>query len=354
MPAAGSGVRGRVCINVFRPRHRNSDAHPKASPMKRLKWTDTNAPGIARRRAGRGWTYIDPEGATITCPEMRARLSAIALPPAYQRAWYNPDPDGHILAVGIDARGRRQYRYHPDFRSAQESEKFDRLSAFGGSLPKLRQAVTTALRQSTLSRERVIAAIVRLLDMGQLRVGNESYARDNKSYGATTLRSRHATMEGPRLRLKFRGKSGIERTLTLSDRSLVRTVRQCQDLPGQHLFAWEDSDGRSHPVNSDDVNGWLRETSGLSISARQFRTWWASVLALECCASTPPATLAEMLTCVSARLGNTPAIARKSYIHPAVIEIARGEREPAKGLAGPQDLSGPERRLMALLKATSG
>ncbi len=318
--------------------------------MEDLTWADTSAPGIARRRAGKGWQYIGPDGARITCAETRARLASVALPPAYVDAWYNPNPRGHIQAVGIDARGRRQYRYHPAFRSARETDKFDRLAAFGKSLPGLRRAVTASLRQPGLSRQRVIAAIVRLLDMEQLRVGNENYAKANRSYGATTLRARHARIEGTRIKLKFRGKSGIERTLTLSDRSLARTVRQCQELRGQHLFAWADESGAAHPVSSEDVNGWLREVTGKSITARQFRTWWASVLALEACIAEPPPRLTEVLQHVSARLGNTPAIARKSYIHPAVIDVARGIRPRPAGLAGPRGLSVPERRLMALLR----
>jgi DNA topoisomerase-1 len=233
-----------------------------------LTFTDLDGPGIARRRRGRSWQFVDPDGRTITCPRTRARLLKLALPPAYADAWYNPDPDGHIQAVGIDARGRRQYRYHPEFRAAQEQAKYEGLARFGAALPAIRDAVAAALADRALGRERVIAAVVRLLDIGFLRVGNEAYARENRSFGATTLRRRHAQVEGARLRLRFRAKSGVERRVTLSDRALAGTVRRCQELPGQHLFCYEASDGSVRPIGSDDVNSWLRDVTGQPVSAR--------------------------------------------------------------------------------------
>jgi DNA topoisomerase-1 len=314
-----------------------------------LNFTDVRAPGIRRRAAGKGWCFLDPEGRPIRCAETRARLLAVALPPAYRDAWYNPDPNGHIQAIARDARGRTQYRYHPDFRAAQEAGKFGSLAAFGAALPAIRQAVTRGLAGPALTRDHVIAAVVRLLDLGQLRVGNEQYARENKSFGATTLRRRHARVEGSRVRLRFRAKGGVDRLLVLNDRHLARAVRRCQDLPGQHLFAWEDAAGDIHPVRSQDVNAWLQTEGGAGITAKQFRTWWASVLALAAIEANPALGLKGMLGIVADQLGNTPAITRKSYVHPQVIAIAKGERPPPGRPRGPLALQPEERRLMALL-----
>lgn len=313
----------------------------------RLNFTDLDAPGIGRLRKGRGWQFIAPDGTPISCPDTRARLLAVALPPAYREAWYNSDPQGHIQAVGVDARGRRQYRYHPDYRLSQEKAKYDGLGEFGEALPRIRDAVSKALASRRLDRDRVIAAVVRLLDIGHIRVGNEAYARDNQSFGATTLRRRHLKLSGQTLTLRFRGKGGIERQMTLNDRSLSTTVRRCQDLPGQHLFRYQTADGVVHPVTSDDVNGWIRENSGVEVTARQFRTWWASVTALDCITS-GMSRRAEVLDCVCGKLGNTPAVARKSYIHPKIMTLI-GEEPPRISPRGPRNLHRSERLLMGLL-----
>lgn len=314
-----------------------------------LRFTDLNSPGIRRRRAGRGWCFVDPEGRPITDPSERMRLLSIALPPAYREAWYNPDPSGHLQATGIDARGRLQYRYHPDFRAAQEDRKFASLAEFGAALPAIRARVEDDLALEGPVRERVIAAIVRLLDLGRIRVGSQRYARANRSFGATTLLPRHADVRGDKVRLTFRGKSGKPTEVTLSDRSLARAVRMAQELPGQHLFTFRNEAGEWRPVTSGDVNGWLQEVGGEGVTAKQFRTWWASVIGI----ANWRQGLGPMLAVVSATLGNTPAIARRSYVHPAVIALARGEGGGVPRPAGPRALSPDERRLMGLLGSWS-
>ncbi len=316
-----------------------------------IRFADVSAPGFTRRRVGRGWCFLGPDGEIVRCAQTRARLLAVGLPPAYRDAWYCADPDGHIQAVGIDARGRRQYRYHPAFRDARESRKFGALAAFGAALPTLRAQMTRDLAQRALCADRVVAAVVRLMDLGQLRVGNERYARANRSFGATTLRRRHAALEGRTVMLRFRAKGGIERRVRLSDPALAAVVRRCQDLPGQRLFAFEGEDGALHAVTSGHVNDWLRTHGGAELSAKNFRTWWGSVIALAHLKANSGATLTSMLHEVSERLGNTPAVARRSYVHPAVIAVARGELAmPTRG-RGPRRLSPPERLLMALLLA---
>ncbi len=316
-----------------------------------LSFTDRTAPGIRRRRAGKGWLFMDPSGAPIRSPDIRQRLLSVALPPAYRDAWYNPDPLGHIQATGVDARGRLQYRYHPAFRAEQESCKFESLAQFGRALPKIRANCASALRRRGLGREQVVAAVVRLLDLTQMRIGNERYARANRSFGATTLRRKHAALESGKLKLRFKAKGGVDRRITVSDRQLASVVRRCQELPGQQLLRWEDMDGEVRSVTSGDVNGWLHMAGGNCATAKCFRTWWASVLALDHLVQNPGASLKSMLESVSEQLGNTPAVARKSYVHPAVIEVCRGERAMPKRGRGPQTLSAPERLLLGLLDA---
>ncbi|MCB2079766.1 MAG: DNA topoisomerase IB, partial [Novosphingobium sp.] len=238
-------------------------------------------PGIARRRAGRGWCYFDADGERITERAEIDRLNAIALPPAYTDAWYCPSANGHLLATGVDARGRKQYRYHPDFRLSRECVKYDALLRFGEALPRVRQRVADDLAGRGLTRERAIACIVRLLDTAALRVGNETYAKRNRSFGATTLRKRHADFSGSLLQLRFRAKSGKFREVQLKDRSLSRFVRLMQDLPGQHLFQFLDDAGEACPVGSCEVNAYLRETMGEGFSAKHFRTWSASAIGFE-------------------------------------------------------------------------
>lgn len=304
------------------------------------------------------WAYRDAAGNRITDRDEIDRLNAIALPPAYTDAWYCPHPDGHLQATGIDDRGRKQYRYHPEYRAAQDAAKYDRCARFGERLPKLRARIESDLRKRSLCRERAVAAVVRLLDLGRVRVGNESYVKANRSFGATTLRKRHALLVGRRLRLQYRAKSGRQRVLTITDNSLISFVKKCQDLPGQHLFRWVDEDGECHPVTSTDVNAYIRDAMGDDFTAKHFRTWGASVIAFEALATADGHLgLKAMLEPVTAALGNTPAIARKSYVHPTLIDLAKdreGQTAFRAGVSLPRTtryLSRAERGLIAFLDA---
>ena len=296
--------------------------------MTKLIYVDDDLPGITRRGAGKGWAYYDAEGRLITDPQEKQRLNAIALPPAYSDAWFCPAPNGHILATGVDAKGRKQYRYHPDFRAAREGEKFDSCVTFGSLLPLVRKRVEDDLRGRKLTRERAVASVVRLLDLGAVRVGNEGYAQRNRSFGATTLRKRHAELTGRTLRLRYKGKGGKLREVTLSDGSLTRLVRKMQDLPGQNLFKYVDEDGDVQAVGSSDVNEYLVETMGERFTAKNFRTWHGSVMAFQCLLEGEgKLPIKALLDCVADRLGNTPAVTRKSYIHPAVIDLVERQEE---------------------------
>lgn len=316
-----------------------------------LVYVDDQGLGITRKKAGRGWAYFDPAGKRISDRAEIDRLNAVALPPAYKNAWFCPNSCGHLLATGIDARGRKQYRYNPEFRARQEAEKFDGCAEFGRLLPKVRKRVAKDLARRSLSRERAVASVIRLLDLGGIRVGNESYAKANKSFGATTLRRRHAKVVGGTLRLRFKAKSGQLRECSITDRSLARFVRAVQDLPGQHLFQYLDGEGEAHPVGSEDVNAYLREAMGEPFTAKNFRTWHASVLALRLLAEAErPLTLKELAGEVGKQLGNTPAMARKSYIHPAVIALVERQQKWRAKLKLPRESKWLDRYERALIK----
>ncbi|QGN55922.1 DNA topoisomerase IB [Novosphingobium sp. Gsoil 351] len=320
----------------------------------RLIYCDDSLPGLTRRKAGKGWAYFDAKGRRVTDRDEIDRLNRIALPPAYVDAWFCPADNGHLLATGIDAKGRKQYRYHPDFRALQEGEKFDSAARFGRLLPLVRKRVEDDLRSPRLTRERAVASIVRLLDTGGIRVGNETYAKDNKSFGATTLRMRHADVSGSVLKLRFKAKSGKLCEMKISDKSLARFVKRMQDLPGQHLFQYLDDDGVAQPVGSAEVNDYLRETMSEDFTAKNFRTWHASAIGLQTLAEAQGALSVKALAeAVSARLGNTPAIARKSYIHPAVIALVDRQVKWRATLKLPRAtrwLSPHERALIDLLE----
>jgi DNA topoisomerase-1 len=323
-----------------------------------IVYVDDSQPGITRRKMRHGWGYWDAAGKRIADRDEIDRLNAIGLPPAYRDAWFCPDPNGHIQAIGYDDRGRKQYRYHPGFREAQEAAKYDRCAAFGENLPKLRAKVEADLKLRGLCREKAVAAVVRLLDLGSIRVGNEAYAQENNSFGATTLRKRHARVKGQTLKLQFRAKSGKLRVLTITDATLSRFVKKCQDLPGQHLFRWIDEEGESHPVTSTDVNAYIREAMDDDFTAKHFRTWGASVIAFEALASASDYIgIKAMLEPVTEALGNTPAIARKSYVHPDLVALAR-DREAQQAFRETLDLpratrylSRAERGLIAFLES---
>jgi DNA topoisomerase-1 len=327
-------------------------ASPKSSD---LEFVDDRGPGITRKKQAHGLAYFAPDGSRITNRDEIDRLNKIALPPAYTDAWYCPSDCGHILATGIDAKGRKQYRYNPEFRTRQEAEKFDGCGSFGRLLPKVRKRVAADLARRDLSRERAIASVVRLLDLGAIRVGNESYAKENKSFGATTLRMKHAQVRGEKLKLRFKAKSGVLREATISDRQLARFVRRMQDLPGQNLFQYVDSAGDAHPVGSAEVNAYLAETMGERFTAKNFRTWHASVLAFRLLAEAErPLNLKELAIQVSEHLGNTPALARKSYIHPAVIALVDRQQKWRARLKLPMPgkwLTRYERGLIKLLES---
>jgi DNA topoisomerase I len=319
-----------------------------------LRYVDDQSPGISRRRHGRYWQYFDAKGKRIADRDEIDRLNAVGLPPAYRDAWFSPHANGHIQAIGYDEKGRKQYRYHPDFREKQEAAKYERCLDFGRALTRLRKRVAADLRKRNLSRDTVIAAIVRLLDTGCIRVGNEAYAKENKSFGATTLRGRHAKVSGRTVRMRFKAKSGIERELRVTDATLSRIVRKCQDLPGQHLFQYVNGDGDPQPVSSTDVNDYIREATGEDFTAKHFRTWSASALAFEqiCAAGEEGLGLNAMLAPVAEALGNTPAISRKSYVHPALIEAVKGGAGGKLGLQCPRPtkyLSSAERGLIGFL-----
>jgi DNA topoisomerase-1 len=325
----------------------------------RLRYVDDSQPGITRRRSGRYWQYFDADGKRVTDRDEIDRLNGIGLPPAYRDAWFCPDPQGHIQAIGYDDKGRKQYRYHQDFRERQEAAKYDRCREFGKVLPKLRRRVEADLKKRKLGRDTVIAAVVRLLDGGRIRVGNESYVEANKSYGATTLRNRHAKVAGRTVKMRFKGKSGIERELSITDATLSRVVKQCQDLPGQNLFQYLDEEGAAHPVSSTDVNDYIRDATGEDFTAKHFRTWSASVIAFEqiCGAGEAGVGLKAMLEPVAEALGNTPAISRKSYDHPAVIDAVKDAPRHRLSLQCPRStkyLSSAERGLIAFLGRKTG
>ncbi len=289
-----------------------------------LIYVDDDLPGITRQRKGKGWCYFDPEGKRVEASEEIDRLNAIAFPPAYADAWFSPAPNGHILATGIDEKGRKQYRYHPDFRARKEGEKFEACRAFGHKLPLLRARLAEDLTGRKLDYDRVVAAMVRLLDISSIRVGNEQYAERNKSFGATTLRQRHATRTGKTLKLKYKAKSNKQREVAITDRLLLSVVKKMEGLPGQHLFQYLDEDGEAHPVLSSDVNDYIHETMGEAFSAKHFRTWAASVHAFELLADGKgDMTLKSVMDEVSKNLGNTATIARNSYVHPAVVALIK-------------------------------
>ncbi len=322
--------------------------------MAKLIYVDDSLPGLTRKRAGRGWAYYAPDGSLITDRTERRRLNAVGLPPAYVDTWFCPAPNGHILATGYDARGRKQYRYHPQFRAEREGEKFDGCARFGALLPLVRKRVEEDLSARALTRERAVASVIRLLDLGAIRIGNECYAKDNRSFGATTLRRRHAHVKGRTLQLRYKGKSSKVRELRLTDAGLARVVRKMQDLPGQHVFKYYDAEGEVQNVGSHDVNDYLRQTMGEDFTAKNFRTWHGSVLALGCLAERKdaPPTLTEMLAVVADHLGNTPAVARRSYIHPAVLDLASSPAAGRSAINLPRAakwLSSHERALIALL-----
>lgn len=291
--------------------------------MMELIYVDDSLPGITRKQKNKHWQYFDPIGKIIKEKAVIERLNSLAFPPAYKSVWLCPEENGHILATGYDSKGRKQYRYHPLFTQQQDAKKYQACSVFGHKLPLLRAQLKEALQGDELDYERTLAAIVRLMDLGALRVGNERNVKQNKSFGATTLRSRHAKLTGKNIRLKYRAKSGKEREVNITDKALSSVIKELQDLPGQHLFQYIEGGERSN-VTSTEINQYIQNIMGEEFSAKHFRTWRASVIAFkEVYEAKGAITLKTMLDEVSSKLGNTPTIARNSYIHPDVIELCK-------------------------------
>lgn len=306
-----------------------SQPDPRAvAKAAKLRYVHDRQPGFRRVRTKNGFRFIDSAGDAITDEDTIARIRKLAIPPAYEDVWICRYANGHLQAVGRDARGRKQYRYHPRWREVRDEAKYGRMLIFSSLLPKIRARVKHDISKPGLPREKVLAAIVSLLEVSLMRVGNEEYAKTNKSFGLTTLRNRHVKIDGAKLAFDFRGKHGIEHRINLSDRRLANIVKRCQDMPGQDLFQYLGDDGTPQGVGSDDVNAYLHEIGGEDISAKDFRTWAATNLAalalskLEEFDSQTKAkkNILQAIESVSKRLGNTPAICRKCYIHPAVFD----------------------------------
>ncbi len=325
-----------------------------------LVWVSDDSPGIRRLRAGDRFVYRGVDGRKVRKAAELRRIASLAIPPAYEDVWICPRPNGHLQATGRDARGRKQYRYHPEWRLAKDADKFERMLEFGAALPRIRRHVKDDLAApmgAKPGRATVLATIVRLLDTTYVRIGNEEYARENKSFGLTTLRHRHAAVSGSQLRLRFRGKSGKDHEVALDDPRVARVVRRCQAMPGQELFQFTDEDGQARAVDSADVNDYIREIAGANFTAKDFRTWHGTTHALALWVAqdeAKPAGVKQLLSEVAARLGNTVAVCRKAYVHPRVLAVLAkiadaqtvARLEKARRRAG---LAVSERRLLAFL-----
>lgn len=293
-----------------------------------LVYVSDDRPGITRRRQGGSFAYFKPDGSRITDRAMIDRIRSLAIPPAYTDVWICPRANGHIQATGRDAKGRKQYRYHPKFRETRDAVKYEHMLEFAEALPAIRTTIDSHLGLRGLPREKVLATVVRLLETTMIRVGNPDYARENGSYGLSTLRNRHVDVDGSELRFHFKGKSGKTWRLKVRDRRVARIVKSIQELPGQHLFQYVDDDGTPREIGSGDVNAYLREISGRDITAKDFRTWTGTVLTALCLAAeeapdsdtAAKRTLKSAITQVAEQLGNTPAVCRKAYIHPEIID----------------------------------
>lgn len=304
-----------------------SDVSPADLRRHGLRYSSDAEPGISRRRRGKGFSYHDPQGRRITDGAEIERLRKLAVPPAYTDVWICPDPRGHLQATGRDARGRKQYRYHPTWHEVRGEAKFHRILEFAECLPGLRRRVSYDLGRDGLPPEKVVAAVVRLLEGSLIRIGNPEYSRENDSYGLTTLRDDHVDVEGAQIHFQFIGKGGKEWNLDVKDPRVARVIAACQDLPGQHLFQYVDEEGRSRSVGSDDVNAYLHDHTGEEFTAKDFRTWAATVMAYHALCEAPEAEtkkarqshLKAAVETVAKRLRNTQSICRKSYVHPAVI-----------------------------------
>jgi DNA topoisomerase-1 len=292
-----------------------------------LTYTRDDKPGIRRLKAGRGFRYVDARGKAVKPKDLK-RIRSLVIPPAWTGVWICPDSRGHLQATGRDARGRKQYRYHPKWRHVRDGTKYGRLIEFGRALPLIRRRTDADLRRDGLPRQKVLAAVVKLLEKTFIRVGNDEYARDNRSFGLTTMRDGHVRVSGSNVRFIFRGKSGVEHELDLDDRRLAKIVKQCRDLPGQELFQYRDARGAVTDVGSADVNAYLKDVTGQDFTSKDFRTWAGTVLAAQLLRdyetvdseARAKKNVVEAIERVAKRLGNTRAVCRKAYVHPAVID----------------------------------
>jgi DNA topoisomerase-1 len=351
-----------------RPRGRRRSANPdpiESAQSAGLRYVSDTMPGIARRRAGRGFYYVGPDGRRISDKKETARIRSLAIPPAYTDVWICPHPNGHIQATGRDARGRKQYRYHPRWREVRDETKFGRMLEFSRVLPAIRRQVERDLSRPGLSREKVLATVVRLLECTGIRVGNNEYARANRSFGLTTLRNHHVEISGSKLRFQFRGKGGKVHDVALTDRRLARVVTHCQAVPGETLFQYVDADNERQTVDSGDVNGYLREITSQEFTAKDFRTWAGTIQAVEALRQLGPAgtereaksAVLKAIDQVAERLNNTRAVCRKYYVHPAVFETyqagtmleALGNGNGTAAAAAAAGLSAEERAVVRLL-----
>jgi DNA topoisomerase I len=325
-----------------------------------LRYVSDQSPGLRRKRVGKGFTYMASDGRPIRDPESIRRIRRLAIPPAWTDVWICPDPRGHLQSTGRDARGRKQYRYHPRWRQVRDAVKYDRMLAFAESLPKIREQTDRDLERTGLPREKVLAAIVRLLEDTRIRIGNDEYRKENGSYGLTTLRNRHVNVIGAEVRFTFRGKSAKQHTIELHDRRMARVIKRFLEIPGQELFQYVDDDGEVKAIDSADVNDYLRQITGEDFTAKDFRTWAGTILAARFLRETAGATssraakkqLVRAIARVADELGNTAAVAKKGYIHPAVIAAyLSGGLKPIreKDDPDPYKLSAEERTLLALL-----
>ncbi len=293
-----------------------------------LRYVSDSMPGIRRKRAGKAFVYVGPDGRRVTDKAVLKRIRSLVIPPAWENVWICPLEKGHLQATGRDAKGRKQHRYHPFYRTVRDQLKYSRMAAFGQALPGIRRRVLEDLARPGLPKEKVLATVVRLLETTLIRVGNDEYVKQNDSYGLTTMEDGHAKISGPKIRFRFRGKSGKEHDVELTDQRLARIVKRCQDLPGEQLFQYVDADGQVQDVTSEDVNGYLREITGQDFTAKDFRTWKGTVLAALTLGKCEPCTsetqikknVVAAVKEVAEKLGNRPSTCRKYYMHPAVLE----------------------------------
>ena len=293
-----------------------------------LRYVTDTEPGIARHGPTDNFSYRTPDDSRVDEADTLARIKSLAVPPAWRDVWIATRADAHLQATGRDVRGRKQYRYHPEFRASRDTNKYGRMLDFARSLPRIRRRVSSDLRRPGMPREKVLAAVIRLLERTHIRVGNDEYVRANGSFGLTTFRNRHAKVNGSRVRFEFRGKSGIRHAIDIQDPAIAKLVRKCQDLPGQQLFTFTGEGGQAAPIGSEDVNAYLGEVAGDTFTAKDFRTWAGTVLAAITLREFEPFTseaeakrnVVQAIAAVAKRLGNTPAVCRKCYVHPAVVE----------------------------------